>query len=125
MYLVDTDIIIDVLRGFEGSKEFLLKIAQEGIAISTITVAEIISGKESRDTVTREKILRFLRNFEIIPLTTEISVVAGEIRRDYEIGIADAVIAATALNSGMTVVTRNIRHFERVKGLKLIKPDYR
>jgi len=87
MYLVDTDIIIDVLRGFEGSKEFLLKIAQEGIAISTITVAEVISGKESRDTVTREKILRFLRNFEIVPLTMEISVVAGEIRRDYRIGL--------------------------------------
>ncbi|WP_290623449.1 MULTISPECIES: type II toxin-antitoxin system VapC family toxin [unclassified Archaeoglobus] len=125
MYLVDTDIIIDVLRGFEGSKEFLLKIAQEGIAISTITVAEIISGKESRDAVTREKILRFLRNFEIVPLTMEISVVAGEIRRDYRIGIADAVIAATALNYGMTVVTGNVKHFERVKGLKLLKPDYR
>jgi predicted nucleic acid-binding protein len=125
MYLVDTDIIIDVLRGFEGSKEFLLKIAQEGIAISTITVAEVISGKESRDTVTREKILRFLRNFEIVPLTMEISVVAGEIRRDYRIGIADAVIAATALNYGMTVVTGNVKHFERVKGLKLLKPDYR
>ena len=124
MFLVDTDVIIDVLRGFKGSKEFLLKIAQEGIAISTITVAEVISGKESKDTVKREKILRFLRNFEIIPLTTEISIVAGEIRRDYDIGIGDAIIAATALNSGMTVVTGNVK-LVKVKGLRILKPDYR
>jgi len=52
-------------------------------------VAEVISGKEMKEVEIKEKILKFLKNFEIIPIDFEISVLTGEIRRDYNIGIAD------------------------------------
>ena len=56
MYLVDTDVIIDILRGVKGSKEFLLNISNEGVFLSVISMAEIFSGKETRDPIKHEKI---------------------------------------------------------------------
>ncbi len=125
MYLVDTDVIIDILRGVKGSKEFLLDLSKEGLFLSVISMAEIFSGKETRDPIKHEKILRFLSHFEVVPLTQEIAILGGAIRRDYQIGLADALIAATAIHNGLTVVTHNTKHFERVEGLKILKPDYR
>jgi len=125
MYLVDTDVIIDVLRGIEEAKCYLLKLAEGGIAVSTVTVAELFSGKETRDPVKREKILRLLRHFEVIPVDKEIAILAGEIRRDYGLHLGDAVISATAIVHGLTVVTGNVKHFSRVEGLSLLKPPYR
>jgi len=125
MYLVDTDVIIDILRGIKGSKEFLLNIFNEGIFLSVISMAEIFSGKETRDPIKHEKILRFLSHFEVVPLTQEIAILGGAIRRDYQIGLADALIAATAIHNGLTVVTHNTKHFEKVEGLKILKPSYR
>lgn len=125
MYLVDTDIIIDILRGVAGSKEFLLELSKEGIHISTITMAEIFSGKETRDVVKKEKILRFLSHFNVIPLDEETAILGGEIRRDYQVGIADALIAATALRNGLAIVTYNTKHFEKISGINILKPNYR
>ncbi|ADT84016.1 type II toxin-antitoxin system VapC family toxin [Thermococcus barophilus] len=125
MHLVDTDIIIDILRGVKGSKEFLLDLSKEGLFLSVISMAEIFSGKETRDPVKHEKILRFLSHFEVVPLTQEIAILGGAIRRDYQIGLADALIAATAIHNGLTIVTYNTKHFEKVEGLKILKPDYR
>ncbi len=125
MYLVDTDIIIDILRGIKGSKEFLLDISKEGVFLSVISMAEIFSGKDTRDPIKHEKILRFLSHFEVVSLTKEIAILGGAIRRDYQIALADALIAATAIHNGLTVVTYNTRHFEKVEGLKILKPHYR
>ncbi|WP_324736166.1 PIN domain-containing protein [Thermococcus sp. SY098] len=125
MYLIDTDIIIDILRGIKGSKEFLLDLSKDGLFLSVISMAEIFSGKETRDPVKHEKILRFLSHFEVIPLTQEIAILGGAIRRDYQIGLADALIAAAAIHNGLTVVTYNTKHFEKVEGLKILKPNYR
>jgi predicted nucleic acid-binding protein len=61
----------------------------------------------------------------IIPLTLEISILAGEIRREYQIGLADASISATALKNGLIIVTNNVKNFEKVEGLKVLKPNYR
>ncbi|MFA4662361.1 type II toxin-antitoxin system VapC family toxin [Pyrococcus kukulkanii] len=126
MYLIDTDVLIDVLRGMKEAKEFLLEIADEGLFISVITLSELLSGKETRDPVKKEKLLRFLRkHFQILPIDEEIGILGGEIRRDYNIGLGDAIIAATAIVHGLSVVTENIRHFSKVEGLRVIKPPYR
>ena len=47
---------------------------------------------------------------------------AGRIRREVRIGTPDALIAATAIEHRMTLVTRNLRHFEAVKQLRLRQP---
>ena len=56
----------------------------------------------------------------------ERAVLAGEIRRDYGIPFADAIIAAIAISSGeCTLVTYNERHFRKIKELNLLVPKYR
>ncbi|CAD5244658.1 type II toxin-antitoxin system VapC family toxin [Thermococcus camini] len=125
MYLVDTDVLIDVLRGVKEAKLYLTELAGEGLAVSVITISELFSGRDTKDPVKREKVLKLLRHFEVIPVDSEIAILAGEIRRDYGLHLGDAVISATAIVHGLTVVTGNIRHFERVGGLSILKPSYR
>ena len=54
-----------------------------------------------------------------IPVTPEIADAAGLIRRATGIATPDALIAATALSAGLDLKSRNRKHFERVKGLRL------
>ncbi len=125
MYLVDSDIIIDLLRGVEGSKKFLLKLFENRVFISVLTVAEIMSGKETKQVSKREYILKFIKNFEIISVDYEVSMLAGEIRRDYNIPMADSIIAASALKNSLAIFTYNTKHFEKISNLEVVKPDYR
>jgi len=62
--------------------------------------------------------------FDIIPYTYPIAKRAAQIdadlvRRGYMLPFADVVIAATAMNYGLTLVTKNAAHFNRVKHLKI------
>ncbi len=57
-----------------------------------------------------------------IEVTPDIAQRAGRIRRSTGLDVADALIAATALEHGMKILTRNRRHFERVAGLELQTP---
>ncbi|HEY4516467.1 MAG TPA: PIN domain-containing protein [Candidatus Paceibacterota bacterium] len=62
-------------------------------------------------------IYALLPAFSIIPLDLQIAENAGSIGRTYNIDLADAVIAATALFTGSSLVTRNVRDFKRVPSL--------
>ena len=125
MYLVDTDVLIDILRGVEDAKHYLIKLSVDGLAVSAVTVTELFSGRDTRNPIKREKVLKLLRHFEVIPVDEEIAILAGEIRRDYGLHLGDAVISATAIVHGLTVVTGNVKHFARVDGLSVLKPPYR
>jgi len=123
-YLVDTGVLIDFLRGVKGSYEFLSRIIGEGAAISTITVAELMSGKKTRDPKRRRYVLALISKFAVIPMDKEIGIKAGELRRDYGTKIGDAVIAATAITHDLTLITRNIKDFDKIPGLRVRVPDY-
>jgi predicted nucleic acid-binding protein len=58
-----------------------------------------------------------------LDVTVEIALRAGRIRRTTQLDVPDALIAATALEHGMPVMTRNRRHFERVAGLVVRSPE--
>lgn len=122
-YLVDSDVLIDYLRGFENARKFLLK-ANEGklLLISVVSVVEIFSGKETRGEEKKDRIEEFLENFEIIELDARIAKYAGELRRDYQKPFADMIIAATAIFLGISLATKNIKHFEGIKNLELHRP---
>jgi len=126
-YLIDTDILIDILRGVRGSKEFILDLWNKGeLCVTLINIMEIMSGKETRVREKREKIMEFLSEFTVLDFDKERAVLAGEIRRDYGIPFADAIIAAIATSSGeCTLVTYNERHFRKIKELNLLVPKYR
>lgn len=122
--LVDTNIIIDHLRGEQKASAFLKRI-EEGIIkgyISTITEAEVLSGTR----LTRKKINEILILFEMferIEVSSSVAQKAGEFRRRYKCGIIDAIIAASANHKGIELVTRNTKHFKMIPEIKLYNID--
>lgn len=113
-YLLDTNILILYLRKTEGYYELLDTLAKDDtLFISAITRLEIIRGMYERE---RNDTLDLLDSLETIDITIEIADSAGELIRSWRTrGVvledADAIIAATALNSGLALVTTNAKHF--------------
>ena len=130
-YLVDTDWIIDCLHGRQAALRTLADLAPQGLAISLITYGELYEGAYfARDPRQAMASLRkFLRRIRRLTLTKAVMERFGVIRgglprvvRD-QVGDMDLLIAATALHHDLTLVTRNLRHFSRVPGLKLYQPS--
>jgi predicted nucleic acid-binding protein len=108
--LVDTDILIDHLR---GARRF--DPSGTDVSISTVTRTELYSGQRA-DEATIDLLLAGL---EEIGVDRSIAERAGRLRRRTGLAITDAFIAATALEHGLPLVTRNRRHFDRVEGLDI------
>jgi len=110
--LLDTDVLIDYLRGNANAIIYLENQAAH-LQVAAITVAELCAGV--RDGEERAKLDAFVSAFEIISTTKEIALKGGLYRRDYGkshgTGLADALIAATAELSQATFVTMNRKHF--------------
>ncbi len=118
--LLDTNILIDHLRGYEKALIFLEKNFNK-ILISSLTVAELYSGVV--DGEARERLESLIELFKIIPLTTEIAIQGGLYFRQYYkshgIDIVDALLAATASENKLTLMTRNKKHFPMFKNIKV------
>ena len=113
-YLLDTNILILCFRKTEGYRELLDTLAKDDtLYISTITRLEIVRGMREHE---RKDTFNLLNSMETIDVTIEIADKAGELIRLWRtkgmiLGDADAVIAATALNHGLALVTTNEKHF--------------
>lgn len=111
--LVDTDVLIDHLRGYAE-----LAISSGTGRVSVVTRAELFAGPEAQ----LGEVARLLSAMVELELSAEVAERAGKIRRTTGILLPDALIAATGLSHGLPVMTRNRRDFERVDGLRLIDP---
>jgi tRNA(fMet)-specific endonuclease VapC len=125
-YLVDTDWIINALRGQRQANETLVALAPEGLAVSYISYAELVQGAYyAEDSARAIHILEaFLEGKELLPLSLEIMQRFGILRGQLQqqgtpIGELDLFIGATALEHDLIVLTRNRRHFERIPGVEL------
>ena len=109
--VVDTDVLIDFLRGLSPAVDFVTR-HTDAIVISSVSVAELYAGVRVHE---RETLDTFVALFPIAPVEHELARVAGLLRRDYGpshgLGLADAVIAATAQQRNAELVTMNVRHF--------------
>lgn len=116
--LIDTDVLVDYLRGRVEAVNYLDSLSAS-LFLSVITVAELYAGV--RDGKERARLDLFISAFGVIPLDYTIAVTGGLYRRDYGkshgTGLADALIAATAITRQLTLVTLNKKHFPMVKML--------
>ena len=123
-YLVDTDILIDITKGKEEAVNFLEKL--DNITISIISAMELAVGARNNDEV--KEIENFLIDYAKEFLTAEISTKAYELLKIHSridgLTIPDALIAATAIINKLTLTTRNVKHFRKIRGLKLEEPTY-
>lgn len=117
-WLVDTNILIDHLRGMASATAFLRQARRQGtLWISVITVAEIYAGQKMKQPKEAARVRRFLRLFRVAYLDGTIAAAGGEIAREHGIALPDALLAATALSKGLRLATRNLRHFAGIPNL--------
>jgi tRNA(fMet)-specific endonuclease VapC len=127
-YLIDTDWIIDHLKGDERVARRLEELATEGMAVSAISLAEIYEGVYySRDPVKSQELFEdFLApDLRILEVDREVSKIFGKergrLRRQKKmISDFDLMIASTCLRYDLSLLTNNRRHYEMVGGLRII-----
>ncbi len=113
--LIDTDVLIEYLRGRDEAVEYLEGLTSD-LYLSVISVAELFAGVKGDE---EEKSLeQLLQAFVILPVTEKTARLGGLYRREYRpshgTGLADALIAATSEESGADLVTFNRRHFPMI-----------
>ena len=125
-YLIDTDWVVDYLRGRAAAMRLLASFANDELFISPITHGEIYDGiEQSADPIAAQSgYQRFLIDISIVPVDEEIVRRFFRVRRQLRqagtpLEDLDLMIAATALHHDLTLVTRNRRHYDRIQGLKL------
>jgi len=114
--LLDSNILIGVLNGlidWDSSS------ASDLTFVSTMSVMEVFafSGLSEQE---KKTIDLMLGNVILTPVSYSIAKRAGELARTRRIGKADLLIAATALELGLPLMTRNVKDFKKIPGLKLI-----
>jgi len=120
MFVLDTNIIIYYAAGQPEIVEFFQKHKERTFYLPTIVVTEFLSFPLiSPGTAYIFK--RFAAQTTILDLDFAIAELAAELRRRYNLKLADAIIAATTLISNSELITRNIKDFKKVIGLKLFK----
>lgn len=121
--LIDTDVMIDFLRG-EAKAGALLKKNSDHVLLSSIVVAELYAGVRGEQ---ERKTLDALMNlFRVVPVTAELAKAGGLLKNKYApshaTGLADALVAATAVAENADLKTLNTKHYPMIKNLK---PPYR
>ena len=111
--LLDTDVLIDVLRGARR-----LAVTGHRVAYSVITRAELFSGRAKDE----EDVRILLSPFRELDVDAAIAEHAGRLARS-RVDMSDALIAATALEHGLELVTRNVRDFKGISGLRVRDPS--
>ncbi|MBM4134865.1 MAG: type II toxin-antitoxin system VapC family toxin [Nitrospira sp.] len=110
--VLDTDVLIDLLRGREAVRRFLREITNQSVpCCSVISVAELYAGMRPEEQVTTANLLDGL---VVLPVTREIAELAGHFKRrtkSRKLELADCLIAATALVEGASVATGNAKDY--------------
>jgi predicted nucleic acid-binding protein len=110
--LVDTDVFIDHLRGAAR-----LQPGRHRLHYSVITRAELFAGTTATALATE-----LLAPFRELPVDRSVAERAGRVAREFGLRLPDALIAATALEKGLQLSTRNTKDFKNVRGLRIRAP---
>lgn len=119
--LVDTDVLIWYLRGQARAGEALDAVS--GLAISAVNYMELVQGCRNKDELVQIKREFAAREARIYPITESICARAVALLERHFLGnglqMADALIAATCIEHGLTLLSANTKHFNPIDGLAL------
>jgi predicted nucleic acid-binding protein len=125
-YLIDTDWVIHYLNGRDDIVRRLDELQPEGLGVSVISLAELYEGIDysTHPEGNEQDLHDFLRGVNVLGIDEEACKIFGRERGRLRkagqlIGDFDLLIAATGLHDGLTVLTNNRQHFERVEGLQI------
>ena len=115
MILIDSDVLIEHLRGKTAARDWLVGARQSSgpLAISVVSLTEIAGGMRPLE---RREVMRLLGSMQRFEVTEQVAWRAATLRQEYRrshsgIGLGDYLIAATALTEGLELATLNTRHY--------------
>lgn len=123
-YLLDTTVLISMIKDQHGARRRIEKSGFENCAVSEITLGELIYGAYKGGYERHIGEADFVKNtFKILPIGNSLDTY-GRLRAELEakgtvLDSFDLLIASTAIDANLTLVTHNTRHFERISDLKL------
>jgi len=125
MILVDTDIMIDLLRQYQPATEWLYSLAEdERVVLPGYVVRELVQG--CRDKAEQYRLHRVLSNFSIIwPAAENCDQAVAtyyKFHLSHNAGLLDVLIAHTALGHDLLLYTFNNKHYSFLKKLHTIQP---
>jgi tRNA(fMet)-specific endonuclease VapC len=133
-YLVDTDYVVDYLKGQRNVPAILHALLPEGLALSIITFAEVYEGiyYGQNQSYYEQGLQKFLHGVRLLGITQstarQFAILRGQLRAHpkgksvlHPKDNYDLFIAATALQHNLTLVTRNIKDYQQIPQLKLYK----
>jgi tRNA(fMet)-specific endonuclease VapC len=126
-HLFDTDILSLLMRPrpVPAAVRRLAELPQDEIFTSAITLSELIYGAERKGTRDlHERIERIVERLVVLPFDERAARIYGPLKADLQrkatpLDEPDLRIASTALANGLTLITGNVRHFDRVPGLTI------
>lgn len=124
-FLIDSNVLIDVSRGNTAAIKYVDSLP-EPWALSQVTAMELIVGaRDKRDLATIDE---FLSLYQVVPLSDSIGTRAYRLLKAYAkshgLHVFDSLVAATAIENALTLVTLNRKHYQMIEGLLLAVPDY-
>ena len=119
LILLDTDVLVDFFRGHSKAVAFV-NAHSTRIILSSIVVAELHAGVKAD--AEQAALENFVSLFRIVPVSAKIAQAGGLYKRDYGkshgVGLADAILAATAEAENAELKTLNTKHYPMLKGLR-------
>jgi predicted nucleic acid-binding protein len=124
-FLIDSNVLIDVSRGNAAAIKYVDALP-EPWSISQVTAMELIVGaRDKRELATIDS---FLALYQVAPLSESIGARAYGLLKTYAkshgLHVFDSLVAATAMEKTLTLVTLNRKHYQMIEGLLLEVPDY-
>ncbi len=117
--LIDSDVLVWLTRGHPGAAQRLSALG--AWRISTVTYIELAQGCRDKAELARLKKGLAARQTDVVPITPAVCQRAAELidalALSHGLRLADALIAATAIEQQATLLTANVKHFSAVPGL--------
>jgi tRNA(fMet)-specific endonuclease VapC len=115
-FLLDTNIIIDVLKGNRDRLDLLIGLSEEqghSLACCPINIAETFAGMRPNE---EKQTKAFLQSLQLFPIAFPIAELAGRMKYDYArkgitLSLTDAIIAAVAIHNRLALITANVKDF--------------
>ena len=121
IYLLDTCVLIDYLRGEQSVYDLLVNDTKINLSMSTVTMMELIIGAFNKREVSY--IQKAFKNIDKIYIDNDISKLTEDLvieySKSYNLQINDAIIAATSIVKGIELITYNLSDFKFIPNIKL------
>jgi predicted nucleic acid-binding protein len=122
-YLMDSNAVIDFLTASysQNGMRFMNQVVNDTVNISVISKIEVLGFNAPANEL--KKLTHFVSLATILELGDEVVEKTIDLRKQYQIKLPDAVIASTALEHKLILITNNVKDFKNIKGLKLANPN--